>query len=276
MVTGEAVAGAIHVADVVAWLVELAQRNGQAGLNADEGLRFGERDAVVRGIQVCWMADCGSINAAAAAGANLIVAHEDLFYPYDVLVKGGPADFLTWRTNARRATLLGRHGVAVMRAHGTVDRSHIYDAFVEELALPLAGEPATDGSPYGRVYPIEPTTVGKLATHVKQRLGMAAVRVAGDANAVVRRVGLPWGGMALFVNVGYVQRLVALGADVLIAGESDNYGMRFALDARIPMIETSHEVSENPGLLRFAAQLGEAFPQVPVGSYENGICWRTL
>jgi putative NIF3 family GTP cyclohydrolase 1 type 2 len=265
------------VRDVVAWLQQLARGAGQAGLNRDEGLRFGEPDAPVRAVQVCWMATPDAIEAAAAAGATLVIAHEDLFYPYDVLVKGGPADFLTWRTNARRAALLARHGIAVVRAHGTLDRTHIFDAFAALLALPGApgsgSAPLVDEPPYGRVYAIEPQSVGQLARHVKERTGMSTLRVAGDPASVVRRVGLPWGGMALFVNVGYMQRLVELGADVFIAGETDNYAMRFALEAGIPLIETSHEVSENPGLRAFASELGRALP-VPVSFYENALCWR--
>jgi putative NIF3 family GTP cyclohydrolase 1 type 2 len=270
-------AGAPLVRDVVAWLERLARGAGQAGLNRDEGLRFGEPDALVRAIQVCWMATPQAIEAAATAGASLLIAHEDLFYPYDVLVKGGPAGFLTWRTNARRAALLARHGLAVIRAHGTLDRTYIFDAFAQVLGLPGApgsgGKPLVDEPPYGRIYGIEPQSVRQLTARVKKRTGMPVLRVAGDPETVVRRAGLPWGGMALFVNVGYMQRLVELGADVFIAGESDNYGMRFALEAGVPLVETSHEVSENPGLRAFAADLGHAFP-VPVSFYENECCWR--
>jgi putative NIF3 family GTP cyclohydrolase 1 type 2 len=266
--------------DVVAWLEALARAAGQPGLNRDEGLRYGEPDAPVRGIVVCWMATPDAIRAAAAAGANLIIAHEDLFYPYDVLVKGGPATFLTWRTNARRAALLAQHDVAVVRAHGTLDRTHVFDAFAQLLALPGAPgsgvAPFVDEPPYGRIYEIPPQTVRQLAAHVKKRTGMPAVRVAGDPDTSVRRVGLPWGGMALFVNVAYMQRLVELGADVFIAGESDNYGMRFAVEAGIPLIETSHEVSENPGLRAFTADLARAFSQVSVSLHENALCWRVL
>ena len=59
---------------------------------------------------------------------------------------------------------------------------------------------------------------------------------------MVSRIGLPWGGLGLFVNVGYQQALVEQGCDLFIAGESDNYGFRFAQECGIPMIETSHEI----------------------------------
>jgi putative NIF3 family GTP cyclohydrolase 1 type 2 len=92
----------------------------------------------------------------------------------------------------------------------------------------------------------------------------------------VHRVGLPWGGLGLFVNVGYQQTLIAQGCDVFIAGESDNYGFRFAQEAGIPMIETSHEVSENPGLAVFTERLKERFPDVDFAFYGNPCAWRVV
>ena len=93
---------------------------------------------------------------------------------------------------------------------------------------------------------------------------MPALRVsaARGMDQVVHRVGLPWGGLGLFVNVGYQQRLIEQGCDVFIAGESDNYGFRFAAECGIPMIETSHELSENDGLQRFVDDAGLAGSQM--------------
>ena len=53
-------------------------------------------------------------------------------------------------------------------------------------------------------------------------------------------------------------------------------GFRFAAECGIPMIETSHELSENPGLRRFTAMLMDAFPGVEFRFYENECIWRTL
>jgi putative NIF3 family GTP cyclohydrolase 1 type 2 len=107
-------------------------------------------------------------------------------------------------------------------------------------------------------------------------MDMPYVRVAycGDEDKMVSRIGLPCGGLGLFVNVGYQQSLVAKGCDAFIAGESDNYGFRFAVESGIPMIETSHEVSENPGLRRFVAMLSKAFPVVNFKFHENKCIWQ--
>jgi putative NIF3 family GTP cyclohydrolase 1 type 2 len=110
-------------------------------------------------------------------------------------------------------------------------------------------------------------------------LEMDGLRVSGadegfvDMDRRVKRVGLPWGGMGLFVNVGYQQQLIDQGCDVFIAGETDNYGFRFAQECGIPMIETSHEVSENRGLAHFTEMQAEAFPQMEFRFFENPCVW---
>ena len=90
----------------------------------------------------------------------------------------------------------------------------------------------------------------------------------------VRRVGLPWGGLGLFVNVGYQQWVLENGCDVLIAGESDSYGFRFSGECGVPMIETSHEASEVPGMRHFTAILAEERPDLQFEFHDDGPAWR--
>ena len=82
------------------------------------------------------------------------------------------------------------------------------------------------------------------------------------------------GGLGLFVNVTYQQRLIEMSCDVLTAGESDNYGFRFSAELGIPMIETGHEISENPGLEHFARMLQDRFPELEVSFCECEPAWR--
>lgn len=240
----------------------------------DEGILFGDREQEIKGIQVCWMASLDAIQHAGQAGDNLIIAHEDLYFPsWRPAGSTTPVEYLSWPVNVRRIGLLSQHGIAVIRSHGSLDRYCIFDAFAAKLGL---GQPAVNEGPYLKVYDLPPdTTYGELIERVKSALGMEAVRATPhDPAAPVRRAGLPWGGLGLFVNVGYMQSILTYGCDVFIAGESDNYGMHFALESGVPMIETSHEVSENPGLAQYAQELQEALPDVPVHYYENPMPWR--
>ncbi len=110
---------------------------------------------------------------------------------------------------------------------------------------------------------------------VKKRIGVANVRVSAPKSMEqkVGRVGLPWGGLGLSVNVEYQQRLIEKGCDVFIGGESDEYGFIFASECGIPIIETSHVISENLGLKHFTIMLKDEFPQIEVNFYKNQCPW---
>jgi putative NIF3 family GTP cyclohydrolase 1 type 2 len=257
-------------------LVEHYQRLGSTRYPED-GLLYGDPAAEVRGVQVCWMASIDAIEHAAAAGLNVIIAHEDPFYPmWGQRQNRRPDEFPPdWRVNERRVGPLARHGIAVIRAHRGLDEYCVLDAFAEKLGL---GVPLVDEGPYPyrKIYQLPAgTTFGSLIERVKEIMGLPHLRVTPhDPATLVHRAGLPWGGLGLDSNVGYMQRLLEHAPDVFIAGESDNYGMHFAWESGVPMIETSHELSENPGLERFAAELRATFPGIPVAYYANPMPWR--
>jgi putative NIF3 family GTP cyclohydrolase 1 type 2 len=246
-------------------------------LNPDEGFRFGDLSVAVHGVQVCWMCDPNAIAAAVRAQANVIVCHEALFYPYDI-VDGGQfggkaADFLSWPTNVQRVRLLAEHDLTVIRAHGSVDQLCIFDVFAEQLGL---GKPVVDEPDYIKLFEISPRPVSELARDIKQRLGLATIRAAiRDPDRIVRRIGSTWGGMGLFVNVAYPNQLLEHHPDVLIAGETDNYGFRFVTELGIDVIETSHEVSEDAGLQEFARRVASRV-DVPVSYFKNPIVWQAV
>ncbi|MCX6992580.1 MAG: Nif3-like dinuclear metal center hexameric protein [Kiritimatiellaeota bacterium] len=255
--------------DIIRHIEELAGHR----LGKDEGVHHGNACIPVTSATVAWMASPDAIEAAGQSGHQVLICHESLYYPYDVLYSSQPPpDWKSWKVNRQRRELLERYGLTCLRIHGSADEICIFDAFAELLGL---GKPVI-AEGLVKVYEIPGCPLDELVRNVKRRMGMAAVRVADgrDMQRTVRRVGLPWGGLGLFVNVGYQQRLAELGCDVFIAGESDNYGFRFAAESGIPMIETSHELSENPGLRRFTALLAQAFPNVTFRFYENECIWR--
>ncbi|MCD6520275.1 MAG: Nif3-like dinuclear metal center hexameric protein [Anaerolineae bacterium] len=259
------------VADIVAYVEDLAGHP----LNPDEGVQHGSPERQVRKVLLCWMATVSALNVAGEHGCDLVLTHESLYYPYDAIVRqDNPLGWEEWCTNRRRRELLQKYNLSLLRVHGSLDEICIFDDFAQQLGL---GEPVAGEGIY-KVYEIAPCTLAELAERVKARVGMAAVRVCAPRGMeqTVRRVGLPWGGLGLFVNVAYQQRLIEQGCDVFIAGESDDYGFRFAAECGIPMIETSHEVSENPGLAHFAKMLAECFPEIEVEFYRCPLIWRVV
>ena len=257
------------ISDLIAYVERLTEHP----LNNDEWLFNGNRDRRINGVTACWMASPDAIRAAGEAGHELLIGHESLFFPYNApKAPNLPKGWETWQTNRQRRELLEAYDTAFLRLHGSVDEICIFNDFADLLEL---GEPIV-AEGFVKVFEIPPTPLADLVAHVKTCLAMPAVRVSitEGMNQIVHRVGLPWGGLGLFVNVGYQQSLIEQGCDVFIAGETDNYGFRFSQEVGIPMIETSHELSENPGLRRFTGMLQTTFPGVSFSFYENPCVWR--
>jgi putative NIF3 family GTP cyclohydrolase 1 type 2 len=248
-------------------------------LNPDEIIGHGPADRTVTGVTVCWMATPEAIRTCGEHGHELLIGHESLYYPYNAPNASNPPDgWEHWPVNRQRRELLTHYDLTFLRIHGSADEIVIFDAFAEMLEL---GEPVfAEG--LVKVYEITPCSLSTLISRVKRQVGMKGVRVSapetsGDPlEAIVQRVGLPWGGLGLFVNVAYQQQLIEQECDVFVAGESDNYGFRFAREAGIPMIETSHEVSENPGLVAFTQMLQATFPDVTFEFFENDKAWQIV
>jgi putative NIF3 family GTP cyclohydrolase 1 type 2 len=104
-------------------------------LGSEEGFRFRNPDVEVRGILVSRMTTLKAIEKA-VEDCNLMVVHEDLFYPYSFQRDTEFESYLTWSVNRRRFKMLSEHDITVFRAHGTLDRMCILDCFAEALELP--------------------------------------------------------------------------------------------------------------------------------------------
>ena len=242
-------------------------------LNKDEGVQHGDSKRDITKVTVTWIASPEAIHFAGKAGCELLIAHESLYYPYDVIIaENPPENWREWKVNKQKYTLLEQYNLSFLRIHCSLDEICIFDDFAELFNL---GEPVVaDG--LVKVYEISPLPLHALVKKVKEQMNMTNLRVAdaGDMNRIVSKVGLPWGGVGLYTNVAYQQQLIEHECDVFIAGESDNYGFRFAAESGIPMIETSHELSENPGIRNFTEILSRTFPNVQFSFYENECIWH--
>ena len=249
--------------ELVAWIDAQEPQTG-----SEEGFKFGDPEVEVTGVLVCWMATTAALEGAIAAGCNLVLAHETLFLPQSEPIDGERC----WRTNRLRMERMHEGRITLYRAHGKLDRLCLFDAFVSALGL----SQVCAGEGYTRIYALPPTSIVDLAERAKRATGLPAVRVTGDPARLVTRVGLPWGGLGLFVNISFMQRLVENGAEAGICGETDEYAMRFAEDAGLSLVETSHAACENLGLREVSARLRAAFPGLPVVFHDRGPGWQVL
>lgn len=250
--------------DVITWVEGMA---GSA-IGPEEGVHHGPDDINVAGVTVCWKASPGAIAEAGARGDNLVIGHESLYYPYyfDFDPDRTPG-WQEWEINKRRMAALDKHGQTYLRLHSSIDWLCIATDMGKWLEL---DEQAADGTdPWA--YEVPKCSLGELVAKVKRISDMDAVRVSAPKglDQEVKRVGLLVGGAALCPNGTAFEPGVRSGVDVFVAGETDNYGFRYAAECGIALIETSHEVCENPGVKHFSHMLAERFPDLRVTFYEN-------
>lgn len=255
-------------------IIDYTEHLSEHKLNVDEGVHFGAIDAEVNNVLLCWMATKGALEHAGKIQADLVIGHESLYFPYDAAVRNdNPPGWENWAVNKQRCDLLEKYNLRFLRIHESSDEICILDAFRRQLGLP---EASADGGRYNyKRFDIKPVPLRKLVEQVKHSTNMEHLRVSAPngLDQKVSKIGLLWGGVGLFVNVINQAKLMELGCDVFIAGETDDYGMRFARDQGIPMIETSHEISENEGVKQFLDILAKKFPETTFHFYKNKCPW---
>lgn len=222
-------------------------------------VKVGDTSQELIGILVCFLANADLIKQAAAQGANLIVAHEPLFYNH--------LDKTDWLANdavyAAKRNLLADLNVVVWRFHDYL-HSIPPDATVMGLMNEMGWKP--NGSGDDLVFTDVPaTTLAALAQSLRQTLGLSTIRVVGDLNMPIRRVGIMPGSPPTQYQVEVLR-----AADVLIAGEINEWETNeWTRDANLlgqpkGLIVIGHAASEEPGMRLMTTWIEKLLPGVPV------------
>ena len=242
----------------------------------EEGILFGDAAMEATGVLVCWMPGVEALRTAAQEGCNVVVLHETGFF-------GTPpgGDFrplFHWKANRLRREMLEENRIALVRCHRTMDDYCVPDVFQEILGLPepdVVEEMAGHGAV--RIFELDPRPVRELVARWKEAVSLETARVfAPDPDRPVSRIGLAWGGIGLHSNMAVMARLVELGAQVLVGGETEEYTAEFCRDCGVDFIELGHLVSEQPGMLVAGEVLSGEFPDLKVVSFEQTPPWRFL
>lgn len=242
----------------------------------EEGILFGDPEWEVTGVLVCWMPGVEALRAARREGSNVVVFHEIPFF--GIVPDGNYEGVYHWEANQRRKDELQEGGIALIRCHRTMDDYCVPDVFQDMLDFPtpvvveeMAGHTAV------RIFEIEPSSVRELAERWKPAVAMDTVRVfAPDPDRIVRRAGLCWGGIGLHSNMGVMTRLVELGAEVLVGGETEEYTAEFCRDCGVDFIELGHLTSEQPGMLVAADVLAKQYSELEIHRFEQTPPWRFM
>ena len=257
----------VSTQQVLDYLVTLNLRNRLGG---EEGVIHGDPNRSAGKLLVTWMATVAAIERAVSEGCGIIVSHEALTF-HDYFPNASGPD--PWTADRARLALLDQHDITVIRAHGTVDPTHVVPAFVRALGL---SEPLECGNVWS-LHTEDPIALRDLAAKVAGGVGMDHLRVTGDPDRVLTRVGTMVGGLMQDRHIkSWEVYLMEHRVEVIIGGETNDFAQRFAVDSGIALIETCHSVSEEPGLEDLAADFRSQFCHAQILFHKEVVPWSTL
>ena len=235
----------------------------------DDRFLAGDPEDELRGIAITWTPTLAVLRRAVELDCNLVVTHEPLYYTEEDESVKRPDD----PGVQLKRELVESAGLAVLRCHGTWDsypELGIHASWVRGLGW----EDQYEGDGVCRV---GPTTLGKVAEHVLERirpLGMEALQVVGDLESEVNRVGV---GTGVLYGLGALRGFYKRGVDTVIVTEiwyaTDD---RWAQDVGLNLIIAEHYISEAWGIENLAKHLSETFPDTPVHHLPTGCSFRCI
>lgn len=132
------------------------------------------------------------------------------------------------------------------------------------------------GKPY---LEIPPVTLAELATLLRDKLGVAAIKAVGDPGLLCRRVGLMVGAGGGRWQIQYLREAQL---DVLVCGEIHEWETsEYVRDAlcqgqRVALLIVGHVPSEEPGMAYLVDWLRPRFPGIPITHVPAGSPFRYL
>jgi putative NIF3 family GTP cyclohydrolase 1 type 2 len=221
--------------------------------------RAGNPDTPVNGIATTVMSTLSILQRASKDGKNLVITHEPTFWSDSDSTQELEGDAVY----QQKASFIKENNMVIWRFH---DHWHARrpDPMLAGLAQSLGWTNPADDS--GRVYNVNPTTLGAMVKDMEMRLKFRAMRVIGDPETRISKAAINVGSTSLQV----VLKLLP-DVDVFIAGEPREWeGPEYVQDAiaagrKKAMIITGHQNSEDPGMRLCADWLKGFITEVPVG-----------
>lgn len=213
------------------------------------GLMIGDLGQDIKRILVALEANEAVINEAIELKADLIVTHHPFFF----------SKFNQINSDTLKGSLalrLIQNGIALYSMHTNYDIAFdgMNDQFLRHIGL-TADEiflPASPAAWYleehggkapglGRIATLnEEMTLSDFCMDLKEKLQLQQIRVAGDTNAMIKKVAVITGAAA-----DYYPDAKAAGADVLISGDMKYHIAQDALDSKMNVIDCGHFETEN-------------------------------
>jgi putative NIF3 family GTP cyclohydrolase 1 type 2 len=224
--------------------------------------KAGNPDTAVTGIAVTMMATMDVLERASAQGLNFVITHEPTFYAHLDRPEGMPENDPVW---SEKRDFIEKHHMVVWRFH---DHWHMRRPDgIEAGVIRWLGWQKFQSSENQYLIVLPETTLKQLARHVADKLKSPVVRVVGDPEMKVTKVGLSPGA------AGFQRETHALEREdvqVLLVGETREWEtVEYAADAvsqhrNKALIVIGHIPSEQPGMEECAHWLKGFVRDVPI------------
>lgn len=259
--------------EIVDVICRLAPPDAGVPNDGQSGWKFGDPEQEVTAMGFCWSPTLKVLQQAAEWGIQMIVTHEPLIFPMVRTPWYENAPTEEKGVNRRRLKWLEDHRMCVYGAHSNWDvkpEIGIADALGATLSF---GDPVYSGF-ICRVYESPPIRLEDLVRKVKRVLEVDKLRVIGDLNREVTKIGTQIGGLGQTFCAA--EEPWKHGAEVVIFGEMLDYTIRYAVELGLAVIEAGHIATENPGIRNFVIALREACPELDVHFLDSGQPWQCV
>lgn len=225
--------------------------------------KAGDPNTPVKGIAVTMMATYDVLQRAAAGGANFIITHEPTFYGHQDVTGGleGENDAVL----AAKQTFIKEHGLVVFRFHDHLHRMQPDPVLTGVVSI--LGWQKYQASPDALKFVIPAITLEDLALQIKTKFGIRTLRVVGDPQRKITKIGFSPGASGF---AAHRRMLQDNEVEALIFGEGTEWEtMEYASDAIAQgkakaLILMGHIPSEEAGMKECAKWLQTFVPEVPV------------
>ncbi len=208
--------------------------------------KAGNPDTPITGIAVTMMATMDVLQRASAKGLNFVITHEPTFYAHLDTPEGMPESDPVW---TEKRAFIEKHGMVVWRFH---DHWHMRKPDgIEAGVVHTLGWEKFQNAENQYLFVVPETTVKKLAEELASKLDSSVVRVVGDPEMKVTKLGFSPGA------AGFEAETHALERDdvqVLLVGETREWEtVEYAADAvtegrKKALIVIGHVPSEQAGM----------------------------
>ena len=187
-----------------------------------DGLKIGDTSQECTGIATGIYASVEVIEEAHAAGANLLVVHEPVFYDHFDKEEAKSHNSIA----KMKAELCEKYGMVIIRDHDHIHAHRpdgIYYGVMTELGLQaycktdLMAPRDPEKFAFLFEFPGEGIPVKELAAHWAKRLGLRNLRLCGNPDTMVKKMA--WGGHCLYNSQGEIKKVDEADIDLYVPGE---------------------------------------------------------